>query len=97
MRCSGSTSVRKAKSANSKPGATVQPTSAYSPHGRAACHYCGQCNRGCTMNANFTSPNVLIYPAMKTGKLTLITNAMAREITTLGLEAAWMNARCFLS
>lgn len=51
-------------------------------HGRAACHYCGQCNRGCTMNANFTSPNVLIYPAMKTGKLTLITNAMAREITT---------------
>ena len=51
-------------------------------HGRAACHYCGQCNRGCTMNANFTSPNVLIYPAMKPGKLTLITNAMAREITT---------------
>jgi choline dehydrogenase-like flavoprotein len=51
-------------------------------NGRAACHYCGQCNRGCTMNANFTSPNVLIYPAMKTGKLTLITNAMAREITT---------------
>jgi choline dehydrogenase-like flavoprotein len=51
-------------------------------HGRAACHYCGQCNRGCTSNSNFTSPNVLIYPAMKTGKLTLMTNAMAREVTT---------------
>ncbi|MFI5232855.1 MAG: GMC family oxidoreductase N-terminal domain-containing protein, partial [Gemmatimonadales bacterium] len=51
-------------------------------HGRAACHYCGQCNRGCATNSNFTSPNVLIYPAMKTGKLTLLTNAMAREVTT---------------
>ena len=51
-------------------------------NGRAACHYCGQCNRGCSMNANFTSPNVLIFPAMKTGKLTVITNAMAREVTT---------------
>jgi choline dehydrogenase-like flavoprotein len=51
-------------------------------HARAACHYCGQCNRGCATNSNFTSPNVLIYPAMKTGKLTLLTNAMAREVTT---------------
>ena len=51
-------------------------------NGRAACHYCGQCNRGCTANANFTSPNVLILPAMKTGKLTILTNAMAREVTT---------------
>jgi choline dehydrogenase-like flavoprotein len=51
-------------------------------HGRAACHYCGQCNRGCMVNANFTSPNVLIFPAMKTGKLTILTNVMAREVTT---------------
>src|SRR6266550_813735 len=28
-------------------------------NGRAACHYCGQCNRGCRVNANFTSTNVL--------------------------------------
>jgi choline dehydrogenase-like flavoprotein len=52
------------------------------PHnGRAACHYCGQCNRGCAVNANFSSPNVLIFPAMETGRLTLITDAMAREVT----------------
>ena len=51
-------------------------------HGRMACHYCGQCNRGCAANANFTSPNVLILPAMKSGKLTVLTGAMAREITT---------------
>jgi len=48
---------------------------------RAACHYCGQCNRGCAVNANFSSTNVLIPPAMATGKLTMITNAMAREVT----------------
>ena len=52
------------------------------PHnGRAACHYCGQCNRGCHTNSNFSSTNVLIAPALETGKLTLHTNAMAREIT----------------
>src|SRR5205807_1507475 len=50
-------------------------------NGRAACHYCGQCNRGCRVNANFTSTNVLIAPALATGKLTLVTNAMAREVT----------------
>jgi choline dehydrogenase-like flavoprotein len=48
---------------------------------RAACHYCGQCNRGCRTNSNFSSPSVLIQPAQRTGKLTLLTNAMAREIT----------------
>jgi choline dehydrogenase-like flavoprotein len=49
--------------------------------GRQACHYCGECNRGCSVKANFSSPDVLIAPAMATGKLTLITNAMAREVT----------------
>jgi choline dehydrogenase-like flavoprotein len=52
------------------------------PHnGRQGCHFCGQCNRGCKVNANFTSTNVLVIPALATGKLTLITDAMAREIT----------------
>jgi choline dehydrogenase-like flavoprotein len=50
-------------------------------NGRAACHYCGQCNRGCAVNANFSSTNVLVAPALATGKLTLLTNAMAREVT----------------
>lgn len=51
-------------------------------NGRAACHYCSQCNRGCRTNSNFTSTNVLLPPATATGRLTLITNAMAREVTT---------------
>ncbi len=50
-------------------------------NGRPACHYCGQCNRGCAVNANFSSTNVLLPPAQQTGKLTLVTNAMAREVT----------------
>ena len=52
------------------------------PHnGRMACHYCGQCNRGCKTNSNFSSTNVLIAPALKTGRLTLVTNAMVHEVT----------------
>ncbi len=51
-------------------------------NGRQACHYCGQCNRGCSVHANFSSTNVLLPPAAATGNLTLVTHAMAREITT---------------
>jgi choline dehydrogenase-like flavoprotein len=50
-------------------------------NGRAPCHYCSQCNRGCATNSNFSSPGVLIAPALQTGRLTLITGAMAREVT----------------
>jgi choline dehydrogenase-like flavoprotein len=50
-------------------------------HGRASCHYCGHCNRGCSVKANFSSPDVLIAPALATGRMRLITNAMAREVT----------------
>jgi choline dehydrogenase-like flavoprotein len=49
-------------------------------NGRPPCHYCGQCSRGCTTASNFSSSQVLLPPAMATGKLTLITGAMAREI-----------------
>ena len=49
-------------------------------NGRLACHYCGQCDRGCKTASNFSSSQVLIPPAMATGRLTLLTGAMAREI-----------------
>jgi choline dehydrogenase-like flavoprotein len=53
------------------------------PHnGRLACHYCGQCGRGCVTASNYSSSQVQIFPALKTGKLTLIPNAMARELIT---------------
>lgn len=49
-------------------------------NGRAACHYCGQCGRGCIPASNFSSSQVMIPPAQKTGRLTMITEAMAREL-----------------
>ena len=56
-------------------------------NGRPACHYCGQCGRGCATHSNFSSPSVLLPPALATGRLTLVTNAMAREVT-IGRERA---------
>ena len=53
-------------------------------NGRSACHYCGQCNRGCATRSNFSSPTVLLPPALETGNLEIIANAMAREVTTDG-------------
>src|SRR5581483_7867885 len=49
-------------------------------NGRRACHYCAQCGRGCMTASNFSSSQVPIPDAQKTGRLILITNAMAREI-----------------
>jgi choline dehydrogenase-like flavoprotein len=53
-------------------------------NGRAACHYCAECGRSCGVNANFNSPGVHIFPAMKTGNLELKTNAMVREVVVGG-------------
>jgi choline dehydrogenase-like flavoprotein len=51
-------------------------------NGRPACHYCAQCGRGCVTASNYSSSQVQIIPAMKTGNLTVIPNAMARELIT---------------
>jgi len=51
-------------------------------NGRPACHYCGQCSRGCKTNSNFSSPGVLLGPALTTGRLTIEPNAMVREVLT---------------
>jgi choline dehydrogenase-like flavoprotein len=49
-------------------------------NGRAACHYCAQCGRGCMTASNFSSSQVMIPPAQATGRFTMIANAMAREL-----------------
>jgi choline dehydrogenase-like flavoprotein len=49
-------------------------------NGRAPCHYCGQCGRGCISASNFSSSQVMIPPAQATGRFTMICNSMAREI-----------------
>lgn len=49
---------------------------------RGVCFYCNQCNRGCLAYADFSSSSCLVKPALKTGNLTLINNAMVREVLT---------------
>ena len=49
---------------------------------RGQCFYCNQCGRSCQAYADFSSSSVLIKPALKTGNLTMITYAMAREVLT---------------
>jgi choline dehydrogenase-like flavoprotein len=39
--------------------------------GRAACHYCGVCHRGCITQSYFSSLNSTLPAAAKTGKLTI--------------------------
>jgi choline dehydrogenase-like flavoprotein len=49
-------------------------------NGRAACHYCGPCERGCSTFSYFSSPFTTVKDALKTGKCTLITNAIVAKV-----------------
>src|ERR1700728_3761953 len=49
-------------------------------NGRLACHYCGPCERGCSTFSYFSSPFTTVKDAIKTGKCTLITNAVVAQI-----------------
>lgn len=40
-------------------------------NGRAACHYCGPCHRGCITQSYFSSLNATLPVAEKTGRMTL--------------------------
>lgn len=51
-------------------------------NGRPACHYCGQCWRGCMSASAYSSSQVQILPALASGKLEIITGAMVREVLT---------------
>jgi choline dehydrogenase-like flavoprotein len=50
-------------------------------NGRAACHYCGPCHRGCMTASYFSSPSSTLPAARATGRLTLITQALAHRVT----------------
>ena len=51
-----------------------------SHNGRAACHYCGPCERGCSTFSYFSSPFTTVSDALKTGNCTLITNAVVAQV-----------------
>ena len=49
-------------------------------HGRAACHYCGPCHRGCITRSYFSSLNATLPAAQRTGRLTLRPGSIVRSI-----------------
>ncbi len=50
--------------------------------GRAACHYCGPCHRGCSTGSYFSSLSSTLPAAEKTGNLTLLANAVVERLET---------------
>ena len=49
-------------------------------NGRAACHYCGHCERGCDTHSYFSSPGSTLPAAAKTGRMTLRPNSVASHL-----------------
>jgi choline dehydrogenase-like flavoprotein len=49
-------------------------------NGRAACHYCGPCQRGCVTRSYFSSLNATLPAAQATGRLTLRPWSIVRSI-----------------
>jgi choline dehydrogenase-like flavoprotein len=53
------------------------------PHnGHPACHYCGACGRGCDVGAFFNSSDYLIEPALTSGRLRVVDNAVVARVLT---------------
>jgi choline dehydrogenase-like flavoprotein len=48
--------------------------------GRAACHYCGPCERGCVTHSYFSSIGSTLPAAMRTGRLTLRPHSVVAEV-----------------
>ncbi|MBV8808198.1 MAG: GMC family oxidoreductase [Acidobacteriaceae bacterium] len=51
------------------------------PHnGRPACHFCDQCQRGCHTASYFNSPSVTLPAAARTGRFTLLSDAIVSHL-----------------
>jgi choline dehydrogenase-like flavoprotein len=48
--------------------------------GRAACHYCGPCERGCITRSYFSSLNATLPAAEKTGRMTLRPHSIVHSL-----------------
>ncbi len=48
--------------------------------GRAACHYCGPCERGCVTHSYFNSASTTVADALKTGNCTHVPHAMVYQV-----------------
>lgn len=49
-------------------------------NGRGACHYCGPCQRGCSVGAYFSSQSSTLPAAEKTGNLTLMADSVVEGL-----------------
>lgn len=49
-------------------------------NGRAPCHYCGPCHRGCMTASYFSSQGVTLPAAQKTGRLTVRANSVVEKL-----------------
>src|SRR5260221_5521441 len=49
--------------------------------GRAACHYCGPCERGCITRSYFSSVNATLPAAENTGRMTLRPYSIVHSLT----------------
>lgn len=49
-------------------------------HGRGACHYCGPCERGCSVGAYFSTQSATLPAARATGNLTLKSDSVVESI-----------------
>jgi choline dehydrogenase-like flavoprotein len=49
-------------------------------NGRAACHYCGPCERGCITKSYFNSAFTTVADAVASGNCTLVTDAMVYKV-----------------
>jgi choline dehydrogenase-like flavoprotein len=52
-----------------------------SMNARLPCFYATPCGRGCSIKANYQSTTVHLPPALATGNLDILTDAMVREVT----------------
>ncbi len=53
-------------------------------NGRPACHYCDECQRGCYTASYFNSPSVTLPAAARTGRLTLVSDAVVSHVVMDG-------------
>ncbi len=81
MRCP---EVRLRERVKAKLGWVVTPTRTANItkplNGRAPCHYCGPCERGCVTHSYFNSYFTTVADALASGNCTLIPNAMAYQV-----------------
>ena len=81
LRCSDCIVQRGARRLGIPVIAVRKATLTLSRSGRPACHYCGNCMAGCDVVAKYNSADVHLAPAARTGNLTILDNAVVREVT----------------